>query len=701
MWHRPSLIVSIVAALFLAEQSLVAASGELPNVLILGDSISIGYTPIVQGLLADEAHVFRPLNKNGGYLNCEGTTRGLQMLDGWLSNKSWDVIHFNFGLHDLKHVHPETGRNSNDPSHPQQAEVSTYEANLEAIVSKLLSTNASLVFANTTPYPDKPGGPLRRSDQVAGYNAAALRVMRKHNVPVNDLHTFVKPRMQELLLPNNVHFTADGSQALARIVAKEIQAQLRRRKKGPLQESRPKRPNILWLVGENMKLDLGIYGAKNVQTPNLDRLAAKGQRYTRVFSTSPVCAPSRSAFMVGMYQTTTDMHHMRSHRQDNYRLPEGVRPLTHRLQDVGYFTANIKQIDNKEVGTGKLDLNFVNEGEVYQSDDWSKLKSNQPFFAQINMPESEYDIYDRQTWKHPRVKWYGEEEHPQIATEENVTPPPYYPDHAIVRREWARYLNSISGMDIRIGRILHQLKADGLDENTIIVFFGDNGRMEPRGIHWLWDTGIHVPLFIYYPETLAAPAGYTAGSVNHNVVSLLDITATTLAMAGIKIPHNMQSRCFLGEHAKPPRKYAFSARDRIDETVLHMRSVRGARYHYIRNYSAGEGFATLNRYKEKCFMIKPLMRGLLERGQLSGPAKVLMQPMPFELLYDTQQDPHEINDLARSAEHQEILREMRTALETWEVETGDRGAIPEPPEVVAPFEKEMHDWFGTPDWVTN
>lgn len=464
------------------------------------------------------------------------------------------------------------------------------------------------------------------------------------------------------------------------------------------EEIEAKRPNILWLVGENMKLDLGIYGAKNVETPNLDGLAAKGQRYTRVFSTSPVCAPSRSAFMVGMYQTTTDMHHMRSHRDDNYRLPEGVRPLTHRLQDAGYLTANIKFIGEKEVGTGKLDLNFANEGDVYQSTNWSDLKDNQPFFAQINMPESEYDIYDRQTWKHPRVKWYGEEQHPQVATEENVTPPPYYPDHPTVRKEWARYLNSISGMDIRIGWILDQLKADGLADDTIVIFFGDNGRMEPRGIHWIWDTGIHVPMFIYYPMNVPAPKGYHSGSVNDEVVSLLDITATTLEMAGIAIPMNMQSRCLLGENARQPRQYAFSARDRIDETVLRMRSVRGKRYHYIRNYSKGEGFATLNRYKEKCFMIKPLMRELLQAGKLSGPPLALMDPMPFESLYDTQVDPHEINNLAASLQHQEVLKELRVALDTWEIESGDRGDILEPPEVVAPFEKEMHDWFGTPAW---
>ena len=467
------------------------------------------------------------------------------------------------------------------------------------------------------------------------------------------------------------------------------------------QNTNTDQPNILWLVGENMNLDLGVYGAENVYTPHLDSLALNGLRYTRVFSTSPVCAPSRSAFMVGMYQTTTDTHHMRSHREDDYRLPEGVRPVTHRLQDVGYFTANITYIDSMEVGTGKLDLNFVNEGPIYQSDDWNALKNNEPFFAQINMPESEYDIYDRQTWKHPRVKWYGEELHPQIATVDNVNPPPYYPDHQIVKEEWARYLNSTSHMDVRIGWILDRLRADGLADNTIIVFFGDNGRMEPRGIHWPWDTGLHVPMIVYYPPGMDVPPQYEVGGVNGDVISLLDLTATTLEMAGIPKPRGMQSRRILGENPDPPRTFAFGARDRIDETALRMRSVRGKKYHYIRNYSEGEGFATLNRYKEKCFMIKPLMRELMAEGKLFGPALELMQPMPYESLYDTEADPHEINNLANSnnPEHREALITMRAALDTWIAETGDLGEWPEPEEIVAPFEKEMHDWFGTPDWV--
>lgn len=463
-------------------------------------------------------------------------------------------------------------------------------------------------------------------------------------------------------------------------------------------------PNILWIVGENLKLDLGCYGAKNVKTPVLDELAATGVRYTHVFSTSPVCAPSRSAFFVGMYQTTTDTHNMRSHRSDGYRLPEGVRPITHRLKDVGYFTANIKTIGDEEVGSGKLDLNFVEEGPLYDSDKWEDLKSHEPFFAQVNTLEAEYDIYDRQTWRQPRVEWKGERTHEKIATEENVTPPPYYPDHPIVRQEWARYLNSVSGMDKTIGRILRQLREDGLADNTVIMFFGDNGRIEPRGIHWCYDTGLHVPMIIHWPKNHEPPAGYRPGSVSDQVISLIDLTPTTLGFAGVDRPFGMQGRIFMGDHLGPEREFAFSARDRIDETVNRIRSVRGQRYHYIRNYYPDRHFTSLNRYKEKCFPIKPLMRELMKEGKLTGPPAELMAPrVAEEQLFDTVNDPHEIRNLADSSEpeHRDALIRMRAALATWIVETQDQGAFPEPEEVVAPFEKEMHDWFGTPAWYSS
>lgn len=464
--------------------------------------------------------------------------------------------------------------------------------------------------------------------------------------------------------------------------------------------SQSRRPNILWIVAENVKLDFGCYGAKNVHTPHVDGLAAAGTRYTRVFSTAPACATSRSAFMTGMYQTSTDTHHMRSHRDDNFRLPPGVRPLTHWLKDAGYFTANLTKIDDLVVGTGKLDLNFVNEGPIYDSADWTALKSHQPFFAQVNLPEAEYDIYDRKSASKPRVEWVGEREHPQIATPENVTPPPYYPDHSITRQEWARYLNSVSGLDRRVGWVLDKLRADGLADDTVTILFADNGRLEARGIHWCYDTGLHVPLIITWPKNFPAPPQIKPGSENGDVISLLDLTATTLWVAGISRPPLMQSRIFLGDKADLPRQYAFSARDRIDETVNRIRTVRDARYRYIRNYMSTQGFASLNRYKEKCFLVIPLMRELHAQGRLTGPAAELMQPLPPEQLFDCQADPHEIHSLVNSQvpEHREALARLRAALDVWISETGDRGQWPEPPDVVAPFEKEMHVWFGTPAW---
>jgi N-sulfoglucosamine sulfohydrolase len=297
----------------------------------------------------------------------------------------------------------------------------------------------------------------------------------------------------------------------------------------------------------------------------------------------------------------------------------------------------------------------------------------------------------------------GEREHPQIATSENVTPPPYYPDHPIVRAEWARYLNSVSGMDRRIGWVLDKLQADGLADDTIVMFFADNGRLEPRGIHWCYDSGLLVPMIIRWPKNVPPPKQFAPGKVDGQLLSLLDVTATTLAIAGVPRPWTMHGRVFLGNEAQPPRKYAFSARDRIDETVQRVRSVRDERYRYIRNYTPGRTFAGLNRYKEKCFLIMPLMRELSAAKQLARPPAALMELQGGgEELYDTERDPHEIRNLVDDsmvAEHATVLARLRAALDVWMSETGDRGAIAEPDSIVTAAEREMHEWFGTPAWA--
>jgi acyl-CoA thioesterase-1 len=194
----------------------------LPKVLILGDSISIGYTPFVKEMMLGIAEVFRPELEDGTPENCAGTTKGVMELNRWLGDTKWNVIHFNFGLHDLKHIDPDTGENSMNPKDPQQAPLKQYKKNLSQIVDRLLETGAHLIFATTTPYPNPVDGPLRKPGQAQKYNDAALKIVEKQDIQVNDLYSFVKPQMETLMLKKNVHFNEDGSKALAEEVVRLI-----------------------------------------------------------------------------------------------------------------------------------------------------------------------------------------------------------------------------------------------------------------------------------------------------------------------------------------------------------------------------------------------------------------------------------------------------------------------------------------------
>lgn len=197
-------------------------NNNLPDVLIIGDSISIGYTPFVRELLKYRANVYRPMLDDGNPENCSGTTKGVENIDRWIGDTKWEVIHFNFGLHDIKHVDPVTGENSTNPKHPQQALLKQYKQNLEIIVKKLKATGAKLIFATTTPYPNETTGPLRKPGMSVKYNQAAIKIMNKNNIVINDLYAFMLPRINELQLPNNVHFTEEGSFELAKKVVERI-----------------------------------------------------------------------------------------------------------------------------------------------------------------------------------------------------------------------------------------------------------------------------------------------------------------------------------------------------------------------------------------------------------------------------------------------------------------------------------------------
>jgi arylsulfatase A-like enzyme len=431
------------------------------------------------------------------------------------------------------------------------------------------------------------------------------------------------------------------------------------------------RPNILWLVAEDFGPELACYGTTQVWTPNLDRLAAEGVRYTRAYTTAPVCSASRSAFMTGMYQTTIGAHNHRSHRDDGYRLPTGVRVIPDRMRDAGYFTANVRQFPESFgfSGTGKTDWNFTYDGNPFESDRWDDLKAHQPFFAQVNFQETHRAFHA-----------------PKKADPDKVVIPPYYPDHPVTRQDWAAYLDAATELDRKVGLILRQLEADGLAEKTVVVFMGDHGQCHVRGKQFCYEEGLHIPLLVRWPDSVARPEGYKPGTVNDRLIEAIDLAPTFLALAGAQKPEAMQGRIFLGDRAEPPRHYAFGARDRCDETVFRFRTVRDARYRYIRNFTPDRPFLQTNDYKERSYPVWNLLKQLDAEGKLTPTQKVLTAPtMPEEELYDLATDPHEIHNLATSdaPEHRSALERLRAELTRWIEETDDQGRFPEPAAVAA------------------
>ena len=430
-----------------------------------------------------------------------------------------------------------------------------------------------------------------------------------------------------------------------------------------------KRPNILWLIAEDFGPHLGCYGTKEVSTPVLDGIAAKGMRFTRFYTTAPVCSPSRSAFNTGMYQTTIGAHHHRSHRDDGYTLPAGVKLISERMREAGYFTANVKELPAETgfKGSGKTDWNFAPPIKPFDSTRWDDLKAHQPFYAQINFQETHRTFHA-----------------PAHADPAKVEIPPYYPDHEVTRQDWAQYLDAATELDRKIGKLMELLKRDGLLENTVICFFGDNGQAHVRGKQFCYEEGLNVPLIMSWPSGVAVPRGYESGKVSERLLMSIDLTATSLAWAGIAKPQGMQGQVFMGANAEPAREHVFGARDRCDMTVFRFRTVRDARYRYIRNFTPERPFLQFNAYKEKQYPVWNLIKELAAQDKLTPEQTVLAAPkMPEEELYDLQSDPFEIHNLAKSnqPDHRAALERLSSVLAAWIEQTNDQGRVPEPEEV--------------------
>ncbi len=424
------------------------------------------------------------------------------------------------------------------------------------------------------------------------------------------------------------------------------------------------RPNILWLSCEDISAHLHCYGYPNARTPNLDRLAAQGTRYTNAFVTAGVCAPCRSAIITGMYQTSLGTHHMRCKAE----LPPHVKPFPTYVREAGYYCTN----------SSKQDYQFKTPKGVWDESSgkahWKKRPDkNQPFFAVFNYTGC-HESGIASKGKYDSVTEGLEKINRSVAVE---SLPPYYPDTPIVREDWGRYYDVITAMDRWVGEHLQALEDAGEADNTIVVYWSDHGVGLPRAKRWLYDSGMHVPLIVRIPEKYRVDGQGTPGTVSDQLVSLIDLGPTTLNLAGSKMPEHVHGQAFLGANTPAPRDYVYGARDRMDERYDIIRATRDKRYKYIRNYESFKTFYQYMNTPERGALMQEIRRVQSEGTANEGVAKFLTPSKPIEELYDTQIDPHEMNNLASEPQYRNILGRMRKTHLAWVLETRDLGLVPE------------------------
>ena len=425
-------------------------------------------------------------------------------------------------------------------------------------------------------------------------------------------------------------------------------------------------PNILWITNEDISPNLGCYGDNYANTPHLDQLAKEGVLYTQAFGTAPVCAVARSSIISGMFSPSIGTQHMRC----SGRLPEGAQLYPTLLQQAGYYcTNNVKTDYNLDMDPKSI------WNECTGTAHWrNRPKKAQPFFSIFNFTSShESRVNDADRYKEAIANL-----DPAILKRPGEVPlPPYYPDTEEVRELWARYYNIITAMDQQVGEILAQLKEDGLEENTIVVYYSDHGAGIPRHKRWLYDSGLQVPLIVRVPPAYKDWLPYEVGSMTDELVSFIDFPATALHLAGVKVPEYYQGRPFIGKNLSDQRAYIFAGRDRMDERYDMQRAVRSKGYKYICYYEAYQPFCQYMNTPEKGAIMKAIRQAARD-GTLPEAGQHIVAPSkPREELFDVETDPHELNNLALDPSHQTTLLELRKAHGVWSDRIKDTGLIPE------------------------
>ncbi len=420
-------------------------------------------------------------------------------------------------------------------------------------------------------------------------------------------------------------------------------------------------PNILWIIAEDMSQDQFCYGNSLVHTPNIDRLAAQGMRYTNMFTVAGVCAPSRSAIAVGMYQNSIGAMHMRYSDELKPELPGEVKTVSHILRDNGYQT----------FGNGKDDYMFSIDGPSFEMNDLDDLHPDQPFFAKIN------SHYTHRIFKRDSL-------HP--IDPQDVSLPPYYPDVKPLRDDWAAYLENVQLLDREVGALLDTLAAKGLLEQTIFFFLSDHGSPTLRGKYWLYDSGTRIPFIVHIPSSINLPEGFKPGTVDNELHASIDISATTLALAGVPVPQWMEGRPFLGDQTTASREYVFGAADRIGGVYFKSRSVRSSQYRLIKNFNNGRSiWENSTEYRKARLPYYNVIKILDNYNKLSGTEKLLVEPMPLYELYDIRSDPYETKNLAYDPDYAKVRSELEQVLHSWINEIDDKAFYPDSEEVQEHF----------------
>jgi len=435
------------------------------------------------------------------------------------------------------------------------------------------------------------------------------------------------------------------------------------------------RPNIVWILVDDMSANFSCYGETTIRTPHLDALAAQGTRFSRAFVTAPICSTSRSALMTGCYQTSIGgQNHRSGSEKFPIALPAGMKTVPQLLKEAGYHTGNIPfdafVRSNGAVNIAKTDYNFVwDRAANYDRTHWAERKAGQPFFAQVQLSGGKH------RGQKPGPAWPAKARAVlgSLTATNDVKLPPWLPEDETIRADWAQYLDTVRYTDWEVGRIVQRLKDAGELDRTVIIFWTDHGISHVRAKQFLYDAGIHVPLVMRGP-------GIAAGKVRDDLVEHIDIAAVTLALAGLPRPASMQARdVFAKDYA--PKEFVFAARDRADETVDRIRSVRSARFKYIRNFFPTRPYLQPNRYKDDKAVVQAMRRLHAEKKLTPAQSLIMAETRPREELYDLQADPHELRNLAADSTHAVALARHRAALDDWIKRTDDQGRTLETEEV--------------------